>query len=1158
MKKIRIFISSPGDVLQERQIARRVIEDLNKTFSKFVKIEVLMWEDFPLTADSTFQDGINYFLEQERIDIAVFVLWSRLGTPLCTKFRKPDGTPYKSGTEYEFDLMMNLFKQKGYPQILTYVKNKDFIPQVASMKELSDVLRQKELLEFFLEENFHDKDTNSNYAYLQFGEHTTFEVQLKNHLIGLIKRIVGYVGDIREWDGNPYVGLSSFEYDQNAIFFGRKQLIYETAAKLVNVNNESQKKSLLLLGESGSGKSSFVKAGILPFFCQEKGKGYITITPTMFGGNIYHGIIDLLLENYKFLADNPFIEEIKEGISDKTNFKYLSHAFSCNAHDNLIIYIDQFEEIFTDNQIQEDERRKVIELIRGLVTTQCIHIFISMRNDFYGRLVSYGGLSDVKDYCEIVDMPQVSTSDISDIVNEPALKACLRWEIDNNGEPLNKRIIKDVEEIRDLALIEFALSELYNYRDENDTLTYDAYYKIGGLKGAVVSYADSVFNELSDKEKDALSDVLGFVVTKSSANNTYVRKTSLQKDVFKTDIHKRLVEHLIKSRLLISGKDNKGNATVTLVHETLIKQWKVIGEWTSHHQDFLSSNSYYEQRAQHWITDSKSNNDLIKGRSALLEAEYFNYKYSNQASDATNDFILASIKKERRKFFVPLLMLTIISLFSLGSLICLKCFDIDYDQSLNEWYSFDELSLVDIMLMAPIFVIPLQGLIIKAFSRPKYKTIKYSLAFWTVLLAISILEAFRAEDFMTVCFYLVPIIVVTIVVLFEFLLRKQWNRRKVFYPISDKWWERISSIFIAAVLFCVIIPPSLISYFSLQEKNEKLESTIEVADKLFRGLDNIQDRLSYSDVLYLNNLHRDYLAERFRDELLDTIRDDREQEYAKCLLNLSYPDKARNWLYYSNWYDHLLMVECFWQEGKFDLVEALIEEYVSAERYDYQAENLIWDAERIGRFDLAEKLYSIIEANNADLTNFAYDINRGHIFLSNGDLEKALVLYNKALDVNPDAILNIKNDLHILSRFQAVEESKLKTISNMLKVDYVPAYTKPNEEYSAEIHDRLLGNWICEIDTSYVIQLEVVEDSKMYRTHLFDSSGDELYRAISLVNCEETSVGILWDEYMPKTDEYNRCIITSIEDDSFTLRILGNGNPEDSGTERIFTREKEE
>ena len=239
MRKIRIFISSPGDVRQERSIAQHVLAELGRLYAPYAELEVLMWEDFPLTSDTTFQEGINYFLENEVIDIAVFILWSRLGTPLCTKFTKPDGSPYNSGTEYEFDLMNRFRLAEGWPRfILTYVKESECRPAVGNMEELLEEFRQKERVQAFLREHFRDEASNSNYAYMQFGEGATFEQKFRTHMRGAIKSILGDVGEIREWEGNPYVGLNSFEYDQSSIFCGRKQLVYETVSRLIDLTDE--------------------------------------------------------------------------------------------------------------------------------------------------------------------------------------------------------------------------------------------------------------------------------------------------------------------------------------------------------------------------------------------------------------------------------------------------------------------------------------------------------------------------------------------------------------------------------------------------------------------------------------------------------------------------------------------------------------------------------------------------------------------------------------------------------------------------------------------------------------------------------------------------------------------------------------------------------
>ena len=700
-KKIRIFISSPGDVQQERKIARKVISELNELYSRFVEIEVLMWEDFPLTVDSTFQEGIDFFLKEDVIDFAIFILWSRLGTPLCSKFLKPDGTPYQSGTEYEYDLMWDLYRKKGAPRILTYKKTTEPLLSSRNADELLELIRQKEGVKSFFAEHFHDESTNSNYAYLQFEEETSFETKLRDHLKQLIRRQLGNVGEIREWEGNPYVGLNSFEYEQSSIFFGRKQLVYETTAQLIN--DENIKRSLIVLGESGSGKSSFVKAGLLPFLCKDNKIDFHIVTPSMFGGKVYSGLIDLLVEKYNFLKDNPFVDELRKGIDENTNFKYLSYAFKNNNCDETIIYIDQFEELFSDTSITEEERLKVILLLKGIVSTQCLSLFITMRSDFYNRFSLYGQLAQIKEWAVVVDLPVISHSEISEIIEEPAKKACLKWEIDNKGNALNERIVSDAAKINDLPLIEFALSELYNLRDENDYLTFNAYEEIGGLKGAIVSYADKFYKQLNEKEKASLNEILGFVIAVSSSHkNTYVRKTSLLKELQRKDLNRTVLKKLIDAHILVTGKDHMGQPTVTIVHEILIKYWSVIQTWIREQKEFLQSNAYYEQRTQHWLNKNKSSKDFVQERSALLEVEYFIYKYSNLISEDTKKYLLQSLKKYRRKGLVKhcFIFLGLILTVLPANLIFLV--DLPLDKDLSEWFGLESIRFWDVISIFPV------------------------------------------------------------------------------------------------------------------------------------------------------------------------------------------------------------------------------------------------------------------------------------------------------------------------------------------------------------------------------------------------------------------------------------------------------------------------
>lgn len=106
MRTLRIFISPPGDVTKERERAREVVESLRRRFARHFLLQAVLWEDLPLQSDMSFQRGIDAVLSEKGVDIAIFILWSRLGTPLGPAISRKDGTPYLSGTEREFDLIM--------------------------------------------------------------------------------------------------------------------------------------------------------------------------------------------------------------------------------------------------------------------------------------------------------------------------------------------------------------------------------------------------------------------------------------------------------------------------------------------------------------------------------------------------------------------------------------------------------------------------------------------------------------------------------------------------------------------------------------------------------------------------------------------------------------------------------------------------------------------------------------------------------------------------------------------------------------------------------------------------------------------------------------------------------------------------------------------
>lgn len=1187
MKKLRIFISSPGDVQQERMIAKRVISNLSRVYQDYVILEPILWEDLPLEATGSFQGGIDYFLNQSPIDIAVFILWSRLGTKLGSSFLRNDGSEYDSGTEYEFDMMYTLWKQTKQPKIMVYVKDTE--PQlVGSSSHIKELLKQKDQLQQFIEEKFKDRETGTNYAYWQFDKQQTFEERLRTHLTRLIKERIGCDVTVREWEGNPYVGLRSYTMEESCIFCGRKGLVYDIVGNLLSDNENGKKPILFVLGESGSGKSSLIKAGVLPQLIglSSEGKSYSAeiLTPASFCGHIYDGLVDLVLRYFNSLKKNPVALDLQNGIPENYDFKYLRHAFSQNDMPQVpIVFIDQFEEFFTDNLITDEERKRCLHLLRGLCETQQIFMVFSMRNDFYSCFTSYPDLGLIKNMSHVVDIPNISTSEIAEIVEEPARKAQKRWERDENGISLSKMIIEDANKLQSLPLIEFALSELYKECAEVDEMTFEAYQRIGRMKGAVIQYANKFFSSLSPQEQDAFKNILGALVTISNErDNLFVRKTSVRKNIEKSDVQKEVIEKLIDAHLLVSDKDVNGDSTVSFVHETLLDSWNVVNDWCKQHKEFLDQNDHYEKLTRYWKSNGCQKKDLILERSALLEAEYFMFNHESELQPMTWEFLDKSLVKQRRTGIVKYVFY-LISACSMAILMALGMVAKKYgwvDADLKEFIDYDSLSWYDVIFLSvSLIIVSAHSLYLRVAGHYKYKTIRSTTLFWSIILlaivALTLYEYFSGRtEGVHGLLWVIPFALCGTSVFLEFQRRTLW-KKKIYKPylLADKFETTKSIILWVFVgLFSLFL---LILYTAvLFLKNEKYETTLNVADELFDGLNNISSQLSWTDNLYINEKRKSYLGERFSDKLLDTIPDERERQYATCLYNLYEPFEALKYLYPNNyWPDHCLYVLASARVGLDDLAEFALEKYVEGRRLNdlswITPSHLVWTAEKLGRFDLADSLYSIMRECNIDWTTNTADImNYGHIQLMNGKTSEAIRYYTMAYAVgvsqNPqlketlvrDQVKrSLTNDFSTMRWLGVGNRDYIYEATHKLGITIRPFYTSTADSSTTEmIHQKLIGTWALS-DSSIVISIHPKIPICQYRQF---EKGVELNRALTNCRFSITDKHTFWEELDQKNEYISSCEITSLSETEFTVKILDNGIDADKGRVRTYYRVKED
>src|SRR5580704_1228334 len=264
-RKFRIFISSPSDVRPERLKAEQIVARLDREFAYHFRVEAMLWEREPLVAAHHFQDPQN-IPRPRGMDIVVVLLWTRLGIPLPPdQFRGAISGRPVTGTEWEFEDALAGARERGVPDLMVYRKRARPTAELHDRKALEERLAQLDLVDDFIARWFRSADgTPTNVASRSFETAAEFEEQLYNHLHELLERRAGgrNEGMAIRWHQAPFRGLLSFEHEHAPVFFGRTRARNELRELLAQ--QEARGRALVLvLGASGSGKSSLVKAGLL-------------------------------------------------------------------------------------------------------------------------------------------------------------------------------------------------------------------------------------------------------------------------------------------------------------------------------------------------------------------------------------------------------------------------------------------------------------------------------------------------------------------------------------------------------------------------------------------------------------------------------------------------------------------------------------------------------------------------------------------------------------------------------------------------------------------------------------------------------------------------------------------------------------------------------
>ena len=431
---------------------------------------------------------------------------------------------------------------------------------------------------------------------------------------------------------NPYKGLRAFEEADAADFFGREALIQHLVERL------SQSRFLAVVGPSGSGKSSVVRAGLVPALRQGALDGSETwpIVQMLPGAYPFEELEAALLQ----VADNPppsLIEQLEEG--ERGLLRALKRILP-DGDAEILVVLDQLEEIFT--LVEDEQRRKdFLAILERAVSDprSRVRIVATLRADFYDRPLLYSGFADLlRDYVEAV-VP-LTPDAFERAISAPAERSAVALE-----SGLLSEMIADVaNEPGALPLLQYALTELYERREGN-VLTRDAYRAIGGVSGALAGRAEELYSELKDSAQEAARQLfLRLITLGEGAEDTRRRVDRAELGAIEVDQDAlaEAIDTFGTSRLLSFDRDPRtGTPTIEVAHEALLREWARLRLWIDAAREDIRVHRRLSAGAHDWDESNRDASFLVRG-SQLAQIDAFATDSPIALTELERDFVNSS------------------------------------------------------------------------------------------------------------------------------------------------------------------------------------------------------------------------------------------------------------------------------------------------------------------------------------------------------------------------------------------------------------------------------------------------------------------------------------------------------------------------------------
>jgi WD40 repeat protein len=385
----------------------------------------------------------------------------------------------------------------------------------------------------------------------------------------------------------PYRGLVPYDVDDDAAFFGRDR---EIDVCLQSITDSSL---LAVVGPSGCGKSSLVRAGVASRL-RRAGRSVAVLTP---GRDPHTTLADAL------------------GTASPTT----------------VLVVDQLEELFAPDVTSDAVHRFLDDLVARLDVAPVV---VALRADHIGSVSAHPGFARrLETGLHLVTA--MTDIELREVIEGPAHAAGLRLE-----PGLVELLLRDVGgEPGGLPLLSFALAETWSNRDGR-VLTVDGYLATGGLRQAIATAAERIYDGLPDNQR-TLARVLFLRLVTSSPDGEAIRQRVDADSIITDEEHRRVVDAFVRSRLLIAGDDG-----LEVAHEALVREWPRLRTWLDDDVDGQRILRHLAVTSTAWDGLGRPDSELYRGL-RLAQADAWRARGNPDLTPVEQAFLDASASRER-------------------------------------------------------------------------------------------------------------------------------------------------------------------------------------------------------------------------------------------------------------------------------------------------------------------------------------------------------------------------------------------------------------------------------------------------------------------------------------------------------------------------------